>query len=224
MNANDYIAQAIAQSYDNRPTVLTAEDPELLVQLSLLFQGYYRIAAKENPGALATNAVLTWNSTGWTIPADVDTTIRLERTNGVEVVVVPLEDRAAEPSVGAVYRLGRRYLPAGNSNDPSSLNLVIYYASIGPTFTAGTDEPGAEWPVQFDMMVVLDLAAYMARKDGRAQDYDALMAGNSSLPGVMSWRADFMRWCQTPDLNIRRRFGAPTVVPTPAVRPVGVGG
>jgi hypothetical protein len=217
MLAGDVIAQAVLQSYDNRPTVLEAE-PELLVQLGLAFAGYYRIVTKENPSLFAEQLALTWSINGWDIPDNVDTVIRLERSNGVEVVVVPLEDRSAEPSVGAVYRLGRRYYPAGNTNDPTNQTLTAYIAPVAPEFVALSDPLPSVWPTQFNRMPILELAAFLASKDGRADDAQRF---NSAL---LQWQLDFVRWCQTPDLPIRRRFGAPTIVPTSATRPVGVAG
>lgn len=219
MQAQDYITQAVAQSYDNRPDVLFDGGTELLVQLGLIFAKYYRIAAKQNPGALSTTAVLTWSAGGWDIPAGIDTVIRLEPSGfpDTEVVVVPIEDRRADPTAVCVYRLGRRYRPAGNATDPSNQNLLAYYASVGPTFTTLTDATGPEWPVQFDPMVIYAVAAFLAAKDSRVNDAGALV----SL--ATEWEADYRAWLQTPDLNVRRRFGLPTQIPTPAVRAEGTG-
>jgi hypothetical protein len=220
VNAGDYITQAVAQSYNNRPDVLADGGTELLVQLQLIFAKYYRLAAKQNPGALSAQAVLAWDTTisGWTIPATIDTTLRLELASSPddEVIVVPLEDRRADPSAAAVIRLGRLYKPAGNANDPVNVNLVAYYAAVGPSFADLTTAPGTEWPVQFDGMIVAQLAGFLAKKDGRTDD------ARAALAEAGDWRTDFISWVQTPDLNVRRRFGMPMAIPTPAVAPTGV--
>lgn len=222
MNAGDYITQAVAQSYNNRPDVLADGGTELLVQLKLIFARYYRTAAKQNPGALAVQAVLVWDTgiKGWAIPAAIDTTLRLELASDPdqEVIVVPLDDRKADPSASAVIRLGRTYKPAGNANDPKNVNLVAYYAAVGPAFANLTAAPGPEWPQQFDGMVVSQLAGFLAAKDARPDDAGAALADASD------WKNDFVSWCQTPDLNVRRRFGMPMAIPTPAVSPAGVVG
>lgn len=218
MTAAEYIAAAVARSYRNRGEVLADAALELLGVLSRLFVQYYATAAGLNPAVFATQAVVAFDGQGWPVPADADTVIRLERTGGAEVVVVPLEQRQSEPSEAAVYRMGPRYYGAGNPNDPVDGPLVVYYTQRPPAFTALSTPAPAGWPLHFDEMVVVDLAAWLAKKDGRADDVALLEREQGA------WAALYREWLSRETLGTVRAFGQPTLVPSPNVATATVRG
>jgi hypothetical protein len=218
VTAAEYIAQAILRNSQNDGDTLAEPDPELLGVLTLQFYDYYQMATGRNPYVFATQAVLSYSSGGWTIPADAETVVALQRPGGSEVVVVPVDDLQAESGKAAVYRLGRRYFSAGNAADPpANTNLICIYTVIPPTFADLTDEPPTEWPTQFDPMVVNDLALFLAEKDERDTEAARRKAEQER------WQARFMAWLTRPELNARTRFGSPRLVPTPATQPFGTG-
>lgn len=195
-----------------------ASEAEMLGVLTRLFYGYYADASDQNPAVFAKKAVVAWDVGGfWNMPSDQDILYMLT-ANGIPIVVVPFQDTGAEPSVGAVYRLASKYYPAGNANDPSNVPLVFTYQPVPAAFAAINDSAPSDWPEQFDEMVITDLATYLAEKDGRPQDAQA-MAGEAS-----KWRALYRRWLVLADVNTVRRFSVPQQVPTPQVQPIGVAG
>lgn len=219
MTAAEYIAQAVARSYRNRGEVLADDATELLLQLSLQFRGYFGLAAGLNPAVFGRQALLAWDAGNgrWNLPADCDTIYLLEQ-NGAEVFLVPFRDRAAEPSEPCVYQLGRALYKAGQSTDPNSAALTIWYAAVPADFTLVTDSPPAEWVPQYDQMVVDELALWLATKDGRADDIAAL------APSVGRWMEEFTAWLGRQGVPLIQRFGMPTTVPTQTIVGKGVKG
>jgi hypothetical protein len=216
MNAGEYIDRAIARSYQNQSGILADAAPELLAELDLQFADYYQFAAGINPYVFCVRVAQPWSTDSWLIPADADTVVELERPGGAKVIVVPLEDRTAEATEACVFRVGRRYYPAGNSTDPpAGSSLVMYYTTIPPLFADLTTTVPIEWPTQFDSMVVNDLALHLASKDGRASEVDRGTARQQQ------WQARFAAWLQRPELNRRARFDVPRLVPTTAVQAFG---
>lgn len=219
MDAQGYIAAAVARSYRNRGDVLADPTTELLGVLTRLFFGYYAEAADQNPAVFASRVLVPWDTSGyWSAPADQYALYELEMPTGAKVYVVPFNDTQAEPSEAAVYRLGTKYYPAGNPNDPVNVTLTFTYQPVPPTFALLTDTPPADWPAQFDERVIVDLATYLAEKDGRPEDIEAMQGE------AQKWKGLFSRWLAIADVNTVRRFSIPTQVPTPQVQPVGVRG
>lgn len=208
MIAQDYITRAIARSYRNRGEVLAPQVPELLDALTLLFTQRYAQASGLNPAVFLKRAVLNWVADGWTIPADCDTMVLMRVNSGAQVFVVAIDNLDAEPTEAAVYRMGRRYLPAGNPVDPVNVPLVAFYTQIPAAFAAVDQAPGPEWPQQFDTMVVVDLAVWMATKDGRADDLQAL------APEQGAWDAKYREWLQRESLGLVRQFAKQAIAPS----------
>lgn len=209
LTATDYITRAIARSYRNRGEVLAADAPELLDALTLLFAERYAQASGYNTAVFLAQAALAWDTDGWQIPADCDTIVLLQTPTGVTVNVVAIDNLAAEPSEPAIYRLGRRYRPAGNPNDPTGVNLVLWYTQQPAAFTLVTDTPGEAWPQQFDTMIVVDLAVWLAIKDARSDDVAALE------PEQSRWNGQYIEWLQRESLGLIRqwpRFATPPAI------------
>lgn len=219
MNAQEYIVAAVARSYRNRGDVLAQPTEELLGVLTRLFFGYYAEAADQNPAVFAKRALVPWNTGGyWEVPSDQYSLYQMTTPTGAPVYVVPFDDLKAEPSEAAVYRLASRYFPAGNPNDPVNVTLTFIYQPVPPVFSSLTDSPPTDWPEQFDERVIVDLATYLAEKDARPEDVQAMKAE------AASWTALYARWLGIADVNTVRRFSVPQQVPTPQIQPIGVHG
>src|SRR5690606_33273672 len=136
MQAQDYIAAAIARSYLNRGEVLAQAQTEMLVRLSQQFRHYYAQAAESEDSVFAQVAILPFltSPSRWEVPADCDTVHAIEQGD-VAVFVVPYRDRRdAEPSEACVYRLGVQLRPVGNSTDPNQTALTILYTPVPSDF------------------------------------------------------------------------------------------
>lgn len=218
MDCEAYIAAAVAMSYRNRGDVMASES-EYLGVLTRQFYGYYADAADQNPAVFAKQVLVPWNVLGyWEAPTDQYALYELRMPTGAIVYVVPFNQREAEPSEACVYRLASKYYPAGNPNDPQNVNLTWTYQPVPPTFTALADTPPEDWPEQFDQRVIVDLACYLAEKDGRPEDI-AAMKGEAA-----AWQQKWDRWLAIADTNTVRKYGFPEQVPTPQINPVGTRG
>ncbi len=218
MDAQGFIAAAVARSFRNMGQPAASSD-ELLGVLSRLFHGYYAEAADQNPSLFALRASVAWNVGGyWIAPSDQYALYEIQAPGGEEIVVVPFSDPRAEPSVGAVFRLGLNYYPAGNANDPSNVALTFTYQPVPPVFATLSAIPPTTWPAQFNERVICDLATYLAEKDGRADDIQAMQAEAGK------WKRYYLTWLSMADSNTVRRFSVPQQVPTPQIIPVGVSG
>lgn len=218
MDCEAYISAAIARSYRNRGDAMASTE-EYLGVLTRQFYGYYADAADQNPAVFAKRVLVPWNVSGyWEAPTDQYALYELTMPTGATVYVVPFNQRDAEPSEACVYRLGSVYYPAGNPNDPVNVNLTWTYQPVPPTFTALADEPPSEWPEQFDERVIVDLAQYLAEKDGRTDDIQTMSAEAGK------WRQLWDRWLGVADTNTVRKYGMPEQVPTSQVQPIGVRG
>jgi len=209
----DILDAAFGKSTKNKAGQIATAATELLGVVKRALYRYFAVIARTNPWMIATEATVGFAAGGWARPTAAQMILRIEETDGTEVVVVPLTDKIAEASLPALYRLGRTFFPAGNANDPTSGDLDFIYARFPTAPTLLTDSIDALWPEEFNECLIHDLALYLATKDGR----------NDELPGLESereaWEALLIQFCEHETSNERRRFGirdrfiAPTKVP-----------
>lgn len=197
---------------------VATSEPEMLGVLSRLFAGYYGVAAAGNPSLMGTRAIVPWNVGGyWVVPDDQYVLYEMKWSTA-KVRVVPFDQLTANAGEPSVYRLGNKYYPAGNAADPTGVALTFIYQPVPPVFASASSEPGDEWPDQFDEMVIVDLATYLAEKDARPEDLQSLASESAK------WRGLYADWLGIADANTIRQFSVPTQVATPSVVPVGVRG
>jgi hypothetical protein len=194
------IEAAYGKSTKNRPGTIATDATELLGVVTRALFRYFGIIARANPLLIGQSASVAY-TTGWVRPASAQSILRIERANTTEVVVVPYDDRIAEPTLPAVYRFGGAYFPAGNANDPTSAeSLTFYYASFPATPASVTTAIDTRWPEAFNECLIHDTALYLAVKDGR----------NDELPGLESerdgWEALLIQFCEHETANERKRF------------------
>jgi len=148
-------------------------------------------------------------TTGWRRPVDAESVWRIEADNGTvptttagtEVVVVPFDDKGAEAGKPGVYEFGQQFYGAGNSLDPTSGTLQFFYSrrpTDPATLTATLD---ASWIEQFNEALILEVAMYLALKDGRPEEYKALAADRDN------WVKQYIMFLEHATANERRRFG-----------------
>jgi hypothetical protein len=220
----DILLAAYAKSTKNKPGTIATESTELLQVVIRAQRGLYAFAARVNPTFFATYTDVTATSGAWARPQQAESIFRIERTNnttggtgtaGDEVVLVPFDDRKAESGLGAVYRIGQSFYPAGNTPDPTGGDLRFYYAkrpSDPADLNAALD---ALWTEQFNELLVLEVAIYLALKDGRGDEAAVLRADRDT------WARLFIAFLEHSEANERRRFGHLRRFNTNTLLPIG---
>lgn len=169
--------QAILQAAYNRSgrtrnQQLGVEGTELLEVTKRSVRTIFAIAARVNPFYFGKRLSVPFSAGVWTWPTDMELLYRLER-GSTEVVIVPVDQRDAEPSKPAVYGIGNQLFGAGGANDPTSGDLVFYYSRRPVDPVATTDSIDPSFPDQHLDAVITELARYLAVKDGRDSDAQA---------------------------------------------------
>lgn len=172
--AQALIIAAYGKSGKNKGTQIATLSSELLDQFNRIVRGYFAIAARLNPVFFADSLAVAFAGGGWAFPSAAECIFRLEHpastAPGLEVVSVPFDDRAAEPSMPAVYMMGQKFFSAGNALDPVNGSLTFIFSRRPTDCGAVTDAVDAAWPDSFNELLVMDMALYLAIKDGRDAD------------------------------------------------------
>ena len=214
----DILNAGLARSTKNKADVLATGGTEMLQFIIRSLRNKYAMAARVNPAFFGNTVAQAWNGTnGWNRPAGAESVFRIEKA-GAEVVVVPYDDKTVDALTPSVYAMGQTYRPAGNVNDPTSADTLTIYYSIRPsdpaTLAATLD---ATWPEQFNELLALDVAIYLALKDGRAQEAQDLREAREQ------WLRLFIAFLEHETQQTRRRFskrkdtGADTQIPLAAL-------
>jgi hypothetical protein len=229
----DILVAAYARSLKNKPGTIATEATELLNLVTRLLRGWYAYAATVNytvfAGLVDVEAQAESggpDQEGWERPEDAEVVFRIERTGHTtggsgaaqdEVVVVPYDDPHAEPGKGAVYRIGQVYFPAGNAKDPTGGELRIFF-SRRPSDPATVDDTlDPQWIESYNDLLILDVAIYLAVKDGRADEAQQLNAERTD------WMQRFTNFLLHPEANERRRFATQRRVPGTPITPTQAG-
>lgn len=211
----DILNGAYAKSLKNRPGAIASESSELLQLVIRAMRGLYAAAARINPTFFAETAVVAYAAPGWARPQNAEAIFRIEDPAQAEVVVVPFDDRRAEPGKPAVFTFGQVYRPASaGAPDPQNGNLTFWYAKrpTDPANLAATLD--AMWTEQFNELLILETAIYLAAKDGRDGEIGQYKGDRDR------WANLFFAFLEHETLNERRRFGQVARFNTKSMTPV----
>lgn len=175
--AQNIIDWAYGKSLKNRPGDIATAGTELLNLVVRSMHGLYAYAARVNPVFFAETAAVTYVAPGWARPPLAESVIRIEDGTLREVVVVPYDQRNAEPGKPALWRFGQIYRPATlAAPNPQTGTLTFFYAKrpTTPATVNATLDP--LWTEQFNELLVLEMAIYLALKDGRGEEVPGLTA------------------------------------------------
>lgn len=198
----DIILAAYAKSLKNKPGSIASESGELLQLVIRSMRGLYAFAARINPLFFAESAAVNFAAPGWLRPATAELIFRIELNTGAEVALVPFDDRTAEPGMPAVYEFGQKFLPASNAAPNPQAGALTFYYSKRPTDPADLDaNVDAMWTEQFNELLILEVAIYLALKDGRSTEIPGLTASRDK------WANLFVAFLEHETVNERRRFG-----------------
>jgi hypothetical protein len=217
----DILDAAYSRSTQNNPGTIATESTELLSVVQRALDGTYAMAARINPTFFAAESQVAAPGAGlpWARPELAEAIFRIENA-GVEVVVVPYDDRTAEAGLPAVYEWGQGFYEAGNAGDPDDTAdaLDFFYATRPATLTLLTSTLDSMWREQFNELLVLEVAIYLAVKDGAAQsratELTALVAER------LRWANRFCSHLEHATPIQRRRFGHVRRFNTEALLPV----
>lgn len=179
----DLVTAAVATSLKNRPTTANQENELRMVVFRALRQ-YVADGAAINPDYYAAYLAvapdtLTFATGWWKRPADAEVVYGIAIQGGAPVVVVdPLvQDVNDFAAVAAVRRWQGGVVSLGGVAGPTPTSTLVFTYARQPAMPATLDTPlDAEWPTAYDPLLIAEVAIYLARKDGRADELPALIA------------------------------------------------
>lgn len=197
----DIIEAAYAKSMKNQPNQIATEGDELLDVTHRALSGIFTVAARFAPTRFGQTSTVVYSS-GWARPTDAINVFRVEKDDGTEVIVVPLDDQSAEPSKPCVYELGGTfYLASGGTGLATTDDLVFYYSPV-PAAPAGLgDNLPTLWDENFNELLIYDVAMFLTYKDGREEEM-AMLNQERNL-----WASRFLTHLELHTTALRGRFG-----------------
>ncbi len=196
---------AYAKSMQNNPGIIATESVELLGVVQRMLDGCFAVAARVNPIMFAETADVTPAANAWARPADAESIFLVEKASGDVVAVVPYDDQSAESALPSIYEYGQAFYTARGMTDPDDTTdvLTFYYARRPDILTAVTDTLDAMWPEQFNELLALHVAKYLATKDsgtdGRTQELTVLTGE------ITAWANRYIAFLEHATSNTRKR-------------------
>jgi hypothetical protein len=203
----DVLNQAYAKSLKNQPGLIANEPVELLGQVNRIMRSIYSMAASINPTFFGKTAQMSEASGTWVEPDDSESVYYLTQdSDDAEVIVVPIDEQDAEPGELAVYSLGRVF--QASSSNPPAATLNVWYSKKADVETALADQLDQSWDEAYNELLVLEVAIFLAIKDGRQEE----------VPGLIQQRNLELRRFQLRLehhlANIRSRWGPARAIST----------
>ena len=213
----DIIDGAMSKSSKNQPKVIATQTVELRGQIDRILQGAYSFAAILNPTRFSAKEAIVGVGGAWARPGAAEAIVRITQTiAGTEVAVVPYDDEQAEPATQAVYEFAGAFNSAsGPALSPGPTDSLTFWYARRPTLHTGTlvltdvldpvdgtVHPGtSRWIDAYNELIILELAIYLSRKDGRVDEVQAM------TPDRDAWATRFASWLQRGTAIERSRFG-----------------
>lgn len=159
---------------------VSATDEELVDVLNGRLQQAFDVGRQANPWAFMEISDVDYTAPGWVRPDKAQMVLRIELgANREEVAVVPFDQQNIEPAMKSVYRVGMHYEPVQREGwVPEGQSLRFFYSRLANDFVA--PDPQAEldplYPRGHERLLALGVAVYLAKKDGRFDDAQAIEA------------------------------------------------
>jgi hypothetical protein len=201
----EIIDGAMAKSTKNQPSVIATQSVELRDQVNRILQGAYAFAAVVNPTRFSAQLTLPGNGGQWTRPEAAEAIIRLTDAVGADISVVPYDDVLANDPEPAVYEFGGVFRLSENQAAPPAptASLTFWFARRPNLTTAPNDltdtldpvdiadpDSASQWPEAYNELLILELAMYLSRKDGRMDEVGGY------VPDRDVWAQRFGSWLQ----------------------------
>lgn len=218
----DILDGAYAKSTKNQPSTIATEATELLNQFIRMMRGIYAFAAEVNPVHFSATEAVVGVGSVWERPEAAEAILRIETVAGVEVVVVPYDDRLAADPKPSLYEFAGGFTADPNQAAPPGAtdSLTFWYAKRPddptPLTLAGVLDP--DWQEDFNELLILEMAIYLALKDGRMDEVEMLKVDRNA------WASRFASYLQHATANLQRRFGHRRHVNVDTLLPMLTGG
>lgn len=193
--------------------LITSHQSEIVSEIGRVLRKAMNFGIKRNPayfGAVKNVALAVQGAiSGWKLPDDTYALYRIEAAgdtkdeaatviaNGTPIEVVPFSDRAWMLGTPAVYLFGRNMIRAGNAGDPASGSLNFFYAAKPVVPTSVVTNLDERWPEDMNDLLVAEMNAWFARRDGRSPELYDKAAGD--------WYILFEEWLGNIVLNTSLR-------------------
>lgn len=223
------VEAAYGKSLKNRAGAIASESGELYEFVIRVIRGIYAGAARINPGFFGAQADVAFAAGGWARPEGAQMIYRIEAAaagpptsiaSGTEIKVLPFDQRRIEPAIPSVYRWAQVYKPVSASAtvppiSPQNGTLTFFYSKRPATPAPASFEGVIDsmWVEDFNELLILRIARYLAIKDGRGEE----VAGLTGEIG--EWANQFIAFLEHETVNETRsyghiaRFNAPSVIP-----------
>lgn len=212
----EILDMAYARSLLNQASEISTESTELLQVTHRAVTGLFAVGARVNPMYFGKISSAVSYSMGWDRPIDAESVFRIEKDDGTEVTVVPLNDQGAEDQSPCVYEMGQVYYLAGGTGLATTDDLVFYYAKSPFVPNALTDNVDAMFPDEYDELLALEVAVYLCVKDGgRDQEFQVLKAERDM------WARRFVAHLEHATTALKVRFANRGLANSQAIVPIG---
>ena len=205
-SVDQILDMAYAKSMQNNPGIIATESVELLGVVQRMLDGCFAVAARVNPIMFAEKVTVAPVGNAWARPAEAESIFLVEKnSDGAEVAVVPYDDQGAESAMPCIYEYGQSFYTAFNLGDPDDTtdSLDFYYARRPDRLTATTDTLDAMWVEQFNELLALHVAKYLATKDigteGRSGEITVL------TQEIQAWANRYIAFLEHATSNTRKR-------------------
>lgn len=214
---SEVLVAAYARSAKFRNQQLATESTELLAVVKRTMRGIFALTARINPTYYGASASVTIDAGRWPWPAGAELMFWIEHS-GDEVVVVPWDQRNAEPTKKAVYAMGKAFYSAGNPGDPSSGDLIIWH-SRSPVDPAALSDPiDPDFPESHLDLVISEVAYYLAIKSDLAADKEAMRSERDKALTLYAAHIEHVFGAlERKKYGHVRRFNTETLVPNGAL-------
>ncbi len=219
----DILDGAFAKSNKNQPGTIATSVTELLQAVIRATRGIYSFAAAIDPKHFADTLDVVGVGGSWERPEVAEAIIRIEDAAFAEVVVVPLDDRlAADPQIALYEFAGEFIADATQTNPPGDTDTLTFWFSKRPDDPLPVDDLDGvldpDWDEAYNELLILELALYLALKDGRDTEVQLLKVDRNQ------WAQLFGSYLMHSTANEQRRFGHKHIVNVDSLLPMLTGG
>lgn len=218
----DLLDAAYAKSTKNQPGTIATEATELFNVVVRIIRGVYSFAAELNPTLFSATEDVTGVASVWARPEAAEAILRIETAAFVEVAVVPYDDRLCADPKPAVYEFAGGFRAvAGQTNPPGATDDLTFFYSKRPDDPNPADLTGVidpDWQEDYNELLILEIAIYLALKDGRFDEVEALKVDRNA------WATRFATYLLHATSNLQRRFGHRRHVNVETLLPMLTGG
>lgn len=210
---NDVITSAFGRSTKNTRGKLATDATELLRIVNQSFRYWWAFGCRINWPYFGAELDVAPDDDGeeppapirqWTRPVTAEAVafVKMPLIGGErqDVAIVPLNEPMTDGRP-ALYRIGTKYKPADGADEPTAARtLTFFFARKAPIAAAADDDFDAAWPREYSDLLAIDVAGYLATKDGRAEELAGLGAERDKLMDA------FRMFLEHEQMNVEQRF------------------